>query len=136
MDSAHVERLTAEASVQYLRLYDEATNLLRNLDRTSPTQMAAKVVMRQNIIELIQKFDQDLRLTFPERSGVLARFRAFQDKTTRQILEIDGLVIALLRLKQQAIKTRLTSVKKSKVALNAYQNRAPRTQSHWLNNRI
>ena len=130
------ERLIAEASAQYLRLLDEANSLLRNLDRTSPTQMAEKLRVRQNIIGLLQKFDQPLERTPAESGDPLAKFRAFQDKTTRQILEADGLVIALIREKQTAIKIRLASFKTSKIVFQAYQSRAPRTQRPLLNEQM
>lgn len=122
MDTAEgMAQLIAQGKEQYLHLLDEATDLLRNLDVSSPEAMAETLQVRQNILELLQIFDQRLNRALSGGGDALAEFRAFQESTTKRILEIDGLVIALARDKQAAIKGKLASLKESKAASEAYE---------------
>ena len=133
MDGENVDRLIAEASELNLRLLDVATNLLKHLDTTSPPEMAEQLRTRQNIIEALQKIDRQLGPMIATEGSALANFRAFQEKTIKSILEVDGLVIALASQKQAAIKNKFVSFKRSKVAVQAYQNRISTAPHSWLN---
>lgn len=127
----NVERIIAEGREQYLRLLDEATNLLRSLDTTSPTLLAEAVQRRQKRIELLQNFDKHQDRLATEGSEALAVFRIFQEKITREILEIDGLLVAIAREKQTAIMGKLASLSKSAAAFQAYGKRGA-IQRRWL----
>ena len=51
-------------------------------------------------------------------------------------MEVDGLVIALARLKQADIKSKLASMKRSRTVFQAYQNKCVLTQHPWVNGKM
>lgn len=135
MGNEEVEGLIAAGRELYLRLHEEATELLRNLDTHSPEKMVEAVKRRQNLVEALQSFDMRSRAASVRMDDPgLVEFREFQEEITRKILEIDGLVIALEREKQAVLKDKLASLSKSVVAVHAYEKSGRRVQRRpWLN---
>jgi hypothetical protein len=134
MIAEEVEKLTAEGRVHYLRLLEEATNLLRHFDTYNAEELAEAVQRRGNVVEMLHDFDERLYRAFPGADESIAEFRTFQEGTVRKILEIDGLVIALARERQSAIKNELASLSKSRTALEAYEKRT--TPRSWMDDTV
>ena len=124
--------LLAEGREEYLRLLDDAKELLRKLDTGGPETLAAVLQRRQGSLELLQNLDRRLA----ELGGVPAEFRAFREETTRRILEVDGLVIALAGQRQDSLKRRLSELARAKSASRAYEGSFPAGQRPWVNNKV
>lgn len=121
MSTEEIEMLIAAGRENYLSLLDEATALLRNLDTYSPEAMGEAMQRRQHLVGVLQVFDTSVRDVLDVENQCLADFRGFQEEITRKILEVDGLVIALTREKQTAIKCKLSTMSKSMTASHAYE---------------
>jgi hypothetical protein len=126
MIAKEVEKLIAAGRVHYLRLLEEAKDLLRHFDTYNAEELAEAVRRRGNIVGMLQDIDERLDLAFPGGDDSIAEFRTIQERTVTKILEIDGLVIALARERQAAIKNELASLSKSRTVLEAYEKRTTR----------
>jgi hypothetical protein len=131
MESENASALLAEGRRQYQRLLDEATDLLAKLDAFGSASMIETVQRRQEIVEQLQNFDGKFDGT-AAGAEALAEFRAFREETTKRILELDGLVIALARDKQAGIKEKFASVTKSKSASRAYETGNASKSPSWV----
>lgn len=134
MSHVDVDMSLATGREQYLRLLDEATDQLRNLDTLSPEQMAEVVRRREDLVEALKRFDMRSYSAPANMDQKVAEFRAFQENVTRKILEIDGLIIALAREKQAVIREKLTSLAKSATAFQAYERSGIAQRRPWVNN--
>jgi hypothetical protein len=119
--------IVAEGRAQYLRLLDEATALLRELDSLGASGLAEALQRRQQIVDGLQRYDG------PE---LPADFLAFREETTAKILEIDRLVIALAREQQESIRERLSSKKRSKSASRVYDTGTGGAGPRWLSDTV
>lgn len=122
MDTEVGARIAA-ARENYLRLLDEATDLLRNLDIYSAEVIGEAVERRQQLVDALQNYDAGIGEAPGAVGHGLSDFRIFQEEMTKKILEVDGLLIALVREKQIALKTKMSTASKSMTASQAYDTR-------------
>lgn len=124
-----LENLLGRGEEQYRILLDEATVLLRNFDTNSAEEYEKSVARRQEVIDRIQNIDSEIA-AFLEKNprrlddcsiARLEEYRAFQEVTTRQILELDSLVIGLAKERLVAVQGGLAALSKGKVALHGYE---------------
>lgn len=125
MESGKGAALCAEGRELYRRLLDEANQLLKLGDSLGPEALERALGRRQEIVELLQNFDARLEAAGAGAEALL-EFRAFREEATWKILEVDGLVIALARNTQEAIKEKLAGMVRSKSASRAYDSRGSR----------
>lgn len=140
MSTASLRELLGSAEDQYRLLLEEATALLRNFDSHSPEDFDSIVARRGDIMASLQKFDAALGefLTKPGRSAgreeaaALEAFRYLQEETTRRVLEIDSLVIALARERLDHLQQEMGALNRGKTALHGYET-SGRERSSQLN---
>lgn len=134
MGSDDAEMLTAAGREQYGCLLQNATDLLRSFTSLSPKALEESLRKRQNLVETLQNFDKRLNEAFPDGDYRLAKFREFQEMTTKKILETDRLLIALAREKQATVRGKLAALSKS-AAFQAYGKKGT-AQRPWLNDEV
>jgi hypothetical protein len=126
MADAALRNLLGAWQGEYQQLLSEASELLRNFDTASASGAAELLARRQQIIDRFQNFDTQLKEIGGEASsqGLLQEFRAFQQETTKRILELDGLAIALGKERLGLLKGKLDGMRKGKHAFVAYEQSA------------
>jgi hypothetical protein len=122
----------AEGREAYLRLLNEASALLKNLDRLGADDLAAAMQRREDLLVVLRRVDAGIREV--ERDEAVTQFLQFREQTTERILEIDGLLIALAQEKQAAAKDKLASLSRSKTVSSVYQQSGAAKVRPWMDN--
>lgn len=143
MSTLSLRELLGAAEDQYRLLLEEATALLRDFDGCAPEDFDNFVTRRGEIMETLQKFDANIGefLTKPGRSvgqeeaAALEAFRYLQEETTRRILEIDSLVIALARERLEHLQQEMGALNRGKTALHGYET-SGRERNSQLNSMV
>ena len=134
------EILAAEEG-RYRLLLAEAETLLHNFDTATPEAFDEMMTRRQTLVDEIEKIDGELAGV---RQGdgakstdndALGRFRRLQEETTRQIIEIDALVIALARERLGRLQEDMGALVRGKTALHGYE-RSGRERRHGFNDTV
>ena len=128
MADAALRNLLSTWQGEYQLLLGEASELLRNFDTASASGASELLARRQQIIDRFQNFDTLLKeIGAGEEASsqdLLQEFRAFQQETTKRILELDGLAIALGKERLGLLKGKLDGMRKGKHAFAAYEQSA------------
>lgn len=132
MGGADFQEMVVKGKELYLQLLSATENLLRCFDTCAPQDLEELLARRQEIITEFQAVDDQLvgylnSLTGPmERDVELVweEFRLFQESSTKRILELDALVIALARERCKGIKGDLAALVVKKAAHSAYERRS------------
>jgi len=126
MDPVALQTLLCRRESQYQLLLEEAAALLRNLDTFSSEEVTELIARRQEIINDLQNVDHLLQTCYEKVQGSASRrqldeFRLFQEAATGRILELDALVIALAKVRLDALKGDLAALAKRRTVLTAYE---------------
>lgn len=101
----------------------------------TPEDGAELIARRQQVVDWLQGFDERLAAAVAKEPGAaaaVAAFRIFQAETIKQVLDTDGLTIALAKERLSSIAENLRSFAKGKQIRNAYE-RADARERHRLN---
>jgi hypothetical protein len=135
MTSGGPRELVAAAEEQYGLLLAEATALLRDFDTNDADDFDRAIARRQEILDAIQKIDEDMAALFPDRAAAADAgadsFRRVREETTRQIVELDSLVSALARERLDHLQREMAALAKGKAALHGYEG-SGRERRHQL----
>lgn len=111
--------------------------MLQRIDIMTPEDGAELIARRQQVVDWLQGFDERLAAAVAKEPGAaaavaVAAFRIFQAETIKQVLDTDGLTIALAKERLSSIAENLRSFAKGKQIRNAYE-RADARERHRLN---
>ncbi|WP_298438415.1 hypothetical protein [Geobacter sp.] len=134
--------ILAAAEERYRLLLAEAEALLRNFDTATPEDFDEMMTRRQTLVDEIQKIDGQLAgvqgekgTSCADHADPLGRFRRLQEEATRQIIEIDALVIALARERLGRLQENMGALVRGKTALHGYE-RSGRERRHGFNDTV
>ncbi|WP_298271194.1 hypothetical protein [Geobacter sp.] len=119
--------ILAAAEERYRLLLAEAEALLRSFDTATPEAFDEMMTRRQTLVDELQKIDGELAGVRQGNGAkaadndALGRFRRLQEETTRQIIEIDALVIALARERLGRLQENMGALARGKTALHGYE---------------
>lgn len=135
-----LEEIVAAAEERYRLLLEEASTLLQRFDTASPEDFDEIMARRQALVDEIQKIDERLATLAEGEARVdtndaLKRFHVSQEETTRRIVEIDSLVIALARERLGRLQKEMTALARGKTALHGYE-RSGREPQHKFNDTV
>jgi hypothetical protein len=124
-----LQEIAARGKEQYLLLQGAAENLLRKFDSCQPEELDGLLSGRQEIIDALQNIDDELAghleaLDGNQKEGerrVWEEFRQFQQQSTRRILELDGLVVALAVERCNVIRAELAALVQKRGVCSAYE---------------
>ena len=129
MSISSLRELLEAAGERYRLLLEESTALLRNFDGAAPEDFERVVARRAEIMVVIQHVDAQIgeRLaesgSYPDGNdaAALEAFRSFREETTRKIIEIDSLVMALARERLDRLQQEMGALSRGKTALHGYE---------------
>jgi|GEM_PF-5255409 len=125
-----------EARGHYRRILEATEEMLRIIDVATPKKLSELLEVRQDLIGRLKGFDARLGQLPAGTLRLQAEFHAFRADVTKKILDAEGLIIALARLKQESIKNVLATAKQAKTVSNAYDKGAGLVRSGWLNGTV
>lgn len=103
-------------------LLQEATDLLKNFDTSTPDAIEETIRRREEILEKFQAIDGRIALQMDALDAEEQKaFRQSKDAAIRKIVETDSLVVALAREQLSGIKEGLAALTQGKKALHAYE---------------
>lgn len=129
MSVTPLRELLGAAEEQYRLLLEEATALLRDFDSAAPEDFDLVVDRRADILATLQKIDSAIGelvtkpapAADPGDGAALEAFRSFREESTRKIIEIDSIVMALARERLGHLQQEMGALSRGKTALHGYE---------------
>lgn len=140
MSDAPLRELTGEVEGAYRLLLEEATALLQNFDSAAPEDFDRIMARRAEIMASLQSSDAEIGESLAgaqsppgrDEAAALESLRSFREETTRRIIEIDSIVMALARERLDRLQQEMGALGRGKVALHGYES-SGRERSSKLN---
>lgn len=127
MTAADLTGLLRSGEELYNLLLSEAESLLRNFDTNGVEDFEHTLACRERMIasldELTERISSLLsqEMLDDDTAKLLSSFRHFQEETTRKIIELDSLVIALARERLSALSEEMSALARGRNALHGYE---------------
>lgn len=138
MSMTPLRELFGAAEEQYRLLLEEATALLRDFDSAAPEDFDRVVERRADSMASLQKIDATIGELLakpapsadPDDIAALEAFRSFREESTRKIIEIDSLVMALARERLDHLQQEMGALSRGKTALHGYETSGRERSNH------
>lgn len=138
MSITPLRELFGAAEEQYRLLLEEATALLRDFDSAAPEDFDRVVERRADSMASLQKIDATIGELLakpapsadPDDIAALEAFRSFREESTRKIIEIDSLVMALARERLDHLQQEMGALSRGKTALHGYETSGRERSNH------
>lgn len=138
MSMTPLRELFGAAEEQYRLLLEEATALLRDFDSAAPEDFDRVVERRADSMASLQKIDATIGELLakpapsadPGDSAALEAFRSFREESTRKIIEIDSIVMALARERLDHLQQEMGALSRGKTALHGYETSGRERSNH------
>lgn len=127
MTAADLTALLDSGEELYNLLLSEAEALLRNFDTNSAEDFEQAVACRERIMTSLDDFNGRLSALSSQGSGhgdaeqLLSSFHRLQEESTKKIVELDSLVIALARERLVTLGEEMSALARGKSALHSYE---------------
>lgn len=127
MTAADLTSLLASGEELYKLLLTEAETLLRNFDTNSAEDFEQAVACRERIMVSLGDFNGRLSALASQDAAdgdagqLLSSFRRLQEESTKKIVELDSLVIALARERLVALGEEMSALARGRSALHGYE---------------